>query len=942
MRREFLGWKDPFLPALVRWLEAAYRDGETLDLSGVVVALPGRRAGRRLLELLAETNGIVSPPRFVTAGNLPEALYEDETPAAEPALSRLAWVRSLQDLDADERAAVFGLAPDPNDTAGWADLADQVASLHETLSADHLDFDAVRKRRTIAGYDDSARWNVLAKVGSRYQALLREHGARDLHERRFAAWKDQRCRPAVSLVVAGMPDLNTVSARMLAQAAETTAVTVLVQAPESERASFDEFGRPLPAAWRTRTLPVTDAQIVVADQPRDQATEVLRLLAAEPDRTADAITIGACDETLVPAIERGLDLAGVPSRTAAGRPLVDTGPVRLLSSLAAWLASESFHDLSTLLRAPDLAPYLIRALDLPEEASSRWTEALDVHAARHIPTRTPTRWPDDKSELMPRILDTLRALTRPLAGTATIPRWTHEIVRVLETVYERNPAATGRLAGVFEELERALAPLCRLPETGSLAVVLPFPDAVTWVLDAVSSRAIPPPGGDAAVEILGWLELALDDAERVIVTGFNEANIPGGAVHDPFLPDAARTELGLPDAARRYARDAFLLTALLSSARTVSLVAGRRRAEGDPLTPSRLLLACPDADLSARIRTLYAELPEPTTAWRFLPPGGLPPMVLPPPQPPARPIEKMSVTDFAKFLECPYTYYLGRVVGLETIEPEPDELDALLMGNAFHAVLRRFGEAERSAPTEDEHAIRRFLLAALDDVFREEFGTRLPAALRIQKTMMAERLAAFAAWQARETRAGWRIVEVETKHLVPLEVDGVPMGISGQIDRIDRREEGRRTLFRVIDYKSSAAKTEPDKLHRKGREGAKRWVGLQLPLYRLMLLAQLAGKNLHADEIQLGFVSLCQDLGSIGFYAADWTEAELEEAIELARVIIRDVRANRFWPPLAKPVFPPVVDFVGSIRMDHALDRETLILALEKAHGLERSRAVTG
>ncbi len=54
MERVFLGWNRPGLAAAVEYLVGRAARAGVLDLGGVIVAVPGARAGRRLLELLLE------------------------------------------------------------------------------------------------------------------------------------------------------------------------------------------------------------------------------------------------------------------------------------------------------------------------------------------------------------------------------------------------------------------------------------------------------------------------------------------------------------------------------------------------------------------------------------------------------------------------------------------------------------------------------------------------------------------------------------------------------------------------------------------------------------------------------------------------------------------------------------------------------------------------
>jgi len=57
LERFFAGTDRPVLLEAVDFLAGRFACGDELDLSGVVVVVPGRRAGRRLLELLVQRHG---------------------------------------------------------------------------------------------------------------------------------------------------------------------------------------------------------------------------------------------------------------------------------------------------------------------------------------------------------------------------------------------------------------------------------------------------------------------------------------------------------------------------------------------------------------------------------------------------------------------------------------------------------------------------------------------------------------------------------------------------------------------------------------------------------------------------------------------------------------------------------------------------------------------
>ncbi|HEX3654976.1 MAG TPA: PD-(D/E)XK nuclease family protein [Pirellulales bacterium] len=899
IRRVFINWRRPALEQTAEWLCNQYATSAGIDLQSAIVALPGGRAGRRLLELLvarAEQLGKpLVPPKIVTVGKLPEELYVLKKPTAGSLAQQLAWVQALRSLTAKQLEPLVPHLPADDDLEAWLALARMLVRLHTELASARLDFAQVEKHgRRLPDFDESGRWQTLAKVQERYLRVLDDLELWDLQTARLYAIEHGEGRTDSDVYVVGAVDLDQAQRAMLEAVADR--VTAVIFAPEADADRFDAHGCLLPAAWVGQPIPLAAGQVVVAQQPADQADAVVTALAAWQGRyAAEDITIGVADPSLVPDIQQRLEEYELKARYGAGEALTRTGPYRLLEAVAVYLERRSFETLAALVRHPAVDAWLVGKM--PE---CDWLSLLDAYATRHLPAELNGKWlgSSHRREPLQKLEKAINELTRPLTGKARpLTEWSQPILELLATIYASRPldreveadrvliAACSEIRETLDEQQQIDARLSGKVSAGQ---------AVDLLLGQLASKTIPPPTDASAIELLGWLELPLDDAPALLVTGFNEGLVPSAHTSDLFLPNELRRTLGLEDNDRRYARDVYALSMLLASRPELKLVAGRRTADGDPLLPSRLLLACEGAELARRTKAFFSpqHARHSPQVPKRLKPGPRRAFDVPHPRPLAEPVTKMRVTEFRDYLACPYRYYLRHCLGLESLSDRVVELQANQFGSLVHDVLRDFGRGG-AADASDEQAIADWLDGALAAAVEQSFGTRPLAAVAVQVEQLRLRLHAFARWQAAWRAEGWKIAHVECAFddkPVPFLVDGEPMLLTGRIDRIDVHEPSGRWM--VFDYKTADSPKTPDEAHR--REGG--WLDLQLPLYR-----QLVGALSAPADLGLGYIVLPKAVAKAGLCEAPWTAEELVTAEAAAAQVIRAIRDEVFWPPVSPP-----------------------------------------
>ncbi len=975
LTRHFLDWTQHALPAAADYVIQRYAQADELDLSRVILVFPGRRAARRMLELLvqkcsAQWPGFF-PPRMVTFQQFPEMLYPQQFQLADDLTQLLVWKQALGSIPARELSAALPSIPADEAVPAWLALCESLRRQHNELAADGMEFDRVYEELSKHGNESEAlRWKALRRIQSEYLMRMDDLKLWDRQAARLIAVEQNECSTESDIILIGTVDMNRIVRQMLDQVSDR--VTALIHCDPEEADAFDEYGCLIPEKWQSYCLNVPLEITRITDAPTEQASQVVHEIAALNGRfRADDISVGVANENLVPPILQFMSDAGVAGRWPVGMLVRGSRPWQLLSAVARHLASArdgqppDFATLSDLVRHPDMGVRINQLPVISDQArtesirqtqsarrsgASDWLTHLDEYLAEHLQIVPGVLHGRDLraqvvgaicscveqglTQLLPvaqRPGPEIRTAARKKSAPATgrkrqlrldeslessdqtvadilnrklpLVHWAEGCLRLLswvyqdQTLHEGNQADQGIVACV-EAIQNTVESLRRIP-----AAIMPkvaCGQALQLILKEIGEVAIPPEHDDEAIDLLGWLELPLDDSPVLILTGFNEGYVPESVNSDVFLPNSFRSQLGLNDNNRRYARDAYALASLMHCRRKIVLISGRRDGQGNPLSPSRLWFAADPSTLPFRVRLFFD--PEfaaqqssqtiPTADELHLPLAkGRQISQFTVPEPPliaAAPSE-ISVTAFREYLYCPYRYYLRRELRLTAIEDETRELTAPAFGSLMHEVLNRFGQSSVRDSTTSE-AIELMLLTELQKLATLRFGRNRSATVTVQLKMLENRLQEFARWQATTASEGWRIIhtEADLRYTEFRDIKDRSVALIGRVDRIDQHLTSKE--WRILDYKTSETAEKPETTHRTREE----WVDLQLPLYRLLV------RSIGIDgDLQLGYIHLPGDLSRIGCSIASWELADLEsaelKAMEIAADIL-DLRIDRVAP----------------------------------------------
>ncbi len=744
-----------------------------------------------------------------------ELLYADdaaELPVLLSEAQELAlWEDAVRASGAGE--ALLALA----DTAALAADAWKTAHafrLLESLRCERLDEDAAAFRDWCAAY--SRRCEREHHVD---RAMLPDFVAA-----RLAALAP--CRPK-SLVVYGF-DIVTPQQRALIDALQAAGTEVLAGASERRAASVlrlacvdarEEIERA--ASWaraRLEEQPQTRIGIVVPELGKRRSA-LMRAFGAALAPTS--MLPGGGEEPLPFNLSLGIALSAYPLAQAA----------LLLLELCG--REIEFARASLLVRSPFISG---------GEAEAAGRARLDVALRRRAETAT--------------TLEAFAAAVAAAEGEGQAP----ELARVLRKLADfrkselfgaRVPSAWARAFGAalalagfpgrslssaeYQTLKKWHEVLAEFARLERVSGKMGYAEALARLRRLAAATLFQPEAADAPVQILGVLESAGLAFDCLWIMGLSDEAWPMPARGNPFLPLDAQRRAQVPEASLEatLALDAAITRGWLSAAQEVVL--SHPQAEGErKLLASPLLRDLPLGALELPGLARHRDLIHAAAASETLEDAMAPPLA-------AAAALRGGTAVITDQSACPFRAFALHRLAATSPEAPHAGLDSMERGTLVHRVLaaawRELKTKSRlDAIAEDELAA--LLERAADEAMAAAKRAR-PATLagrfaEIEKSRLA-RLARAWLELERAQRGDFSVAAVEEQRQL---VVG-PLTLSGNLDRVDALEDGRRI---VIDYKSSA---EPASAWLSDRPDAP-----QLPLY--LTASEPAGAAIAFAQVKPG------------------------------------------------------------------------------------------
>ncbi len=711
--------------------------------------------------------------------------------------------------------------------------------------------------------EDTAKWGEFAKLESLYQNELKNIQKIDAHDAQIDFLKSKNSAfKTKNIILAGLADAPEIFYDIL-QSLEEKNLNLKILILGDSSSEFDEFGRPLPI-WQNKKIEIENSQIILCADQGEQA----KILAAYVQNPDCAVAAEEGESTL--QIIESLKANNIKAETSEKESFSNSDVFSLMQALRNFYSKRI--DFYKLISLPPILKYLSAKLNFQESFIIKTTDIFkeetlikDLEIALNF---------ENKNEEISSILSLLNKILNKPENVLNSEFLSEFLNKIFAEYSSYNPNFSQICTTVFESIDS-------LKKSEKRGFEFSLETAIRLVLLA-SEKHLNPESSEDAIEIKNWIEIFWSDKTNIFLADFNEGKVPQKILGDAFLPDSLRTALKIRNSASRHSRDAYMLDSILKAKKNIKFFVPKLDFTKEPLKPSRLLLQNPPKLLDT-IDKLFKEksAPKTTTNFQFSWNLNIPFAKLP---------KTLGATDFKTYLDCPFRFYLERILKLNVFDSELEELNALQLGSITHYALQNAQSDSLESPEEIFESYKK----SFEYKLKKDFGANYPAAVKLQAEFFLSRLKAASAVEAQHRQLGWKTIAKE-KSFENLEIEGFK--IKMRIDRIDQNENGD---ILIIDYKTSdTANAKKDasiaaSAHIAGTIKAGEdvnWKDLQLPLYYAAVK-----KEYDSDNIKCAY--FCLPKSTAETQISIWNDISDYEksAFSCAENVCKSIKLRKFLP----------------------------------------------
>lgn len=423
----------------------------------------------------------------------------------------------------------------------------------------------------------------------------------------------------------------------------------------------------------------------------------------------------------------------------------------------------------------------------------------------------------------------------PFEQFGTVASFCQKLRAVLDEAAGRSRAGLHPYAGeFFQMMAEALAGL-----EHSLLGVEKFREIRPYFSLArhfVSQAKVPFPGTSRrGLQVLGFLETRGLSFQKVVMLDLNEGQLPSAQRIDTLLPQALRSQLGLPTAAGREAIDRYHFENLVRGARQAVL----GYTEGEGGLPSRFVeqLVWQEEQRSGRrIRGAGHRLVHFDASFSQESPA---PVAKNPRMMEAISRLRFSPSMLDSYLKCGLRFFYRYLAGIRERDQVSLDVERSEVGTLVHGALEAFFKGKENVPYQPGPQHCQAVEQAVEQAFVGRYGRDQDGTIYLIKRQVKARLKSLISLYGQED-GGFTVLKCECELKASPELPGLgPVPMFGRADRIDLR--GDEVV--ILDYKTGRGEIPSyEKFMAEGRDRWPHWLrSTQLPMYIMLYLAENPG-----------------------------------------------------------------------------------------------------
>jgi len=948
LKRLFLSWDKPLLTLSALELLKQTENNIFCDLSKVLVVVPTSHAIKnlsyRLTKIASEKGCTILLPKLVTPQFFFTCKMGKKVPSEAQRL--LFWTEAIK-MNIDNLKSLFPNKLNNSKNFNWyLNKAEKIIELADTLASIGMTIENVVLNHSDVLQDDLERFVEISRIEAAYFQLLNKAGLQDTNKVKIKNALNPKLPNGITKVIfIAVSDPIPIITETINILSSFTNLEIWINAPPDFNSAFDTFGRPIFNFWKDKNLDISNFKncVTLFNSHEDLAINLNSLILEKNDPNKrkiniDDISIIMPDTSLEIAVKHSFLKHGIKTYNPSGIRLSNIRSSVLFNSILEFLLVQNYRSLVNLIRNADFLAYIkfkignfdySKLFSINNYLQNKYMPVsfIDVLNAIEMENKKTDKQTDKIAlALYSQVLIIVRDLFIDGNGKLLTELALFRLIEIYNIIQsEMATELTENLPGFVNVIKNIV---CEVRESFNTNDRYSDKDIAFFTIKMLQKVILYPPQEDGTLPLRGWLELQWEEKKPcTFVLGMNEGIVPSVTANDMFLPDSLKKKLNLPCSDSRFTRDLYMLCSVIESQTKfpVNFVVMKTNQKGEYLKPSRLLLQTSNQDcFYEKLNYLfrgesvnYEQGNDILTEFNHYPLKYTVPF---------KKLQgnKLNVTDFKSYLECPFRFYLKKVLGYEEeIDDTKTDLDNREFGSICHEILKLLGDKLKEKADEKE---LKALLSKKLAYERSKFSPSIPVEFSFYS--LEQRLnKALEVMLEDAENSEWRIQDLEKDFNITLDLgklgkwlgnsvkEEISFVIKGRIDRIDISKDGKS--LRIIDYKTGSVSSTPRKEHYKlisartneslikeyarfeinGKKYI--WTDLQLPLYAFILQELPEYKNVNIKDCAYFVIpKAVTDTRIISW--GEILEQELDAARKCMARIILNIANGIFWSPSEK------------------------------------------